>query len=62
MQAIERMLFRQRSERNAARTRDERAAGNNNKERRERIERVPAGTIRLPFSRGNRRDTMRDEQ
>lgn len=52
----------QRSERNAARTHDERAAGNNNKERRERIERVPAGTIRLPFSRGNRRDTMRDEQ
>jgi len=67
----------QRSERNAARTRDERAAGNDTKGRRERIERVPEGeaapaakssTIRLPPSRrrvsetsGNRRDAMRDE-
>lgn len=58
----------QRSERNAARTRDERAAGNDTKGRRERIERVPEGeaapaakssTIRLPPSR--RRDAMRDE-
>ena len=68
----------ERSNRNAARTRDERAAGNNNKGRRERIERVPEGeaaparkssTIRLPPSRrrvsetsGNRRDAARDEQ
>lgn len=67
----------QRSERNAARTRDERAAGNNTKGRRERIERVPEGEaspprrsriIRLPPSRrrvsetaGKRRDAMRDE-
>jgi hypothetical protein len=67
----------QRSERNAARTRDERAAGNSTKGRRERIERVPegeaspprrSGTIRLPPSRrrvsetaGKRRDAMRDE-
>ena len=67
----------QRSDRNAARTRDERAAGNDTKGRRERIERVPEGeaapaakssTIRLPPSRrrvsetsGNRRDAARDE-
>lgn len=67
----------QRSERNAARTRDERAAGNDTKGRRERIEPVPqgeaapaakSGTIRLPPSRrrvsetsGNRRDAARDE-
>lgn len=68
----------ERSYRNAQRTRDERAAGNTDKGRRERIERVPEGeaspprrpgVIRLPPSRrrvsetaGNRRDTMRDEQ
>ena len=67
----------QRSERNASRTRDERAAGNDTKGRRERIERVPEGeaspaakssTIRLPPSRrrvsetsGSRRDAARDE-
>jgi hypothetical protein len=67
----------ERSNRNAARTRDERAAGNADKGRRERIERVPEGevaparrssTIRLPPSRrrvsetsGNRRDAMRDD-